>query len=98
MNKNLIACLILVVILYTPIAFTVADGPDYWQVHGVAGDDALNIRSDANAKAEKVGEIPADSQCIKNIKCVGGLTMEEFTKLADAEKERLKRNALGGAI
>lgn len=77
--------------LSVPHVFATADGPDYWQVHGVASDDVLNIRSEANAKAEKVGEIPPDGQCIKNLKCVGGLTMEEFTTLSESEKEKIKR-------
>ena len=91
MKHTLCACLTLLVILYTPIAFSVADGPDYWKVHDVANDDVLNIRSVANAKSEKVGEIPPDGQCIKNLKCVGGLTYDEFTKLSDAEKEKIKK-------
>ena len=91
MKQYLFACLTLLVTLYTPIAFTVADGPDFWQVNGVASNDVLNIRSEASAKSEKVGEIPTDGQCIKNLKCVGGLTMEEFTNLSDAEKEKINK-------
>ena len=91
MKQTLCTFLTLMVTLYMPISFSVADGPDYWQVHGVAIDDVLNIRSEANAKSEKVGEIPPDGQCIKNLKCVGGLTFDEFTKLSDAEKEKIKK-------
>ena len=81
----------LLIMLYTSLALATADGPDYWQVHGVESDDVLNIRSVANGKAEKVGEIPPDGQCIKNLKCVGGLTYEEFTTLSEAEKEKIKK-------
>jgi len=91
MKQSLYVCLTLIITLYASIAFPVADGPDYWQVHGVKSDDVLNIRSEANAKSEKVGEIPPDGQCIKNLNCVGGLTFDEFTKLSEAEKEKIKK-------
>lgn len=71
--------------------FPGADGPDYWKVHGVESGDVLNIRREANWKFEKIGEIPPDGQCIKNLKCVGGLTLDEFTNLPEAEKDRIKK-------
>jgi len=83
--------LILLTMLYAPNAFSVADGPDYWKVRGVERGDVLNIRSEANGKAEKVGEIPPDGQCVKNLKCAGGLTMEEFTTLSEVEKEKINK-------
>ena len=64
------------------LAFSTADGPDYWKVHGVAQGDVLNIRQEPNPKSEKMGEIPPDGRCIRNIRCVGGLTFEEFTTLS----------------
>ena len=36
----------------------------------------------------KIGEIPPDAQCIKNLRCVGGLTLHEFTTLPEEEKQR----------
>jgi len=83
------AFLILLVILTTPYAFSTADGPDYWRVHGVDSNDVLNIRKEASAQSAKIGQIPADGQCIKNIKCVGGLTFDEFTNLSQEEKDKL---------
>jgi hypothetical protein len=68
-----------------------ADGPDYWQVHGVKSGDVLNIRKEANWKSEKIGEIPHDGKCIKNRKCVGGLSYDEFTSLSEAEKEKISK-------
>ena len=79
----------LFLILYMTVASSAADGPDYWQVHGVQSNDALNIRKEPDWQSEKIGEIPPDGQCIKNIKCVGGLTYDEFTNLSEAEKEKI---------
>ena len=91
MNRYLFPIAALLLFLNLPGAFSAADGPDYWQVHGVRGDDVLNIRKEADYKSEKVGEIPPDGKCIKNLKCVGGLTFEEFTSLSEEEKERIKK-------
>jgi hypothetical protein len=65
-----------------------ADGPDYYAVQGVAKGDVLNIRAEPNPHARKVGEIPPDGTCVRNLGCEGGLTFEEFTALTPAEKER----------
>ncbi|WP_455218791.1 SH3 domain-containing protein [Kaarinaea lacus] len=90
-KKSLVTLLVIILTFSAFYVLATADGPDYWQVHGVASDDVLNIRSEANAKAEKIGEIPPDGQCIKNLKCIGGLTMEEFTTLPETEKEKIKK-------
>ena len=74
---------------YTLILHAEADGPDYWRVHGVAEDDVLNMRRLADPAASKVGEIPADAQCIKNMGCKGGLSYEEFTTLSEVQKQQL---------
>jgi len=89
MKKIRYAFLILLVILVIPKAFSTADGPDYWRVHGVDSNDVLNIREEASAQSRKTGQIPANGQCIKNIKCVGGLTFDEFTNLSQEEKDKL---------
>lgn len=65
-----------------------ADGPDYYAVRGVAQNDALNIRTAPDPYARKVGEIPPDGTCIRNLGCQGGLTFEEFTSLSPEERER----------
>jgi len=68
-----------------------ADGPDHWNVTGVEQDDVLNIREKPDPHAKKVGEIPADGTCVKNLGCVGGLTFEEFTTLSDEERKSIER-------
>lgn len=73
------------------VARAEADGPDFWFVTDVDKDDVLNIREKPDPHTKKIGEIPPDGSCIKNLGCVGGLTFEEFTTLSDEEKERIKR-------
>ncbi len=68
-----------------------ADGPDYYAVRGVAQNDVLNIRAEPSPHAPKVGEIPPNGTCIRNLGCQGGLTFEEFATLSPAEKERRAR-------
>ena len=68
-----------------------ADGPDHWEVFGVEAGDVLNIRQEPKGSSAKIGEIPPDGTCVKNIRCVGGLTFEEFTTLSEAEKNQIKK-------
>ena len=89
MRKYPYVLLILLLTLSTPDVFSTADGPDYWRVHGVESNDVLNIRREANSRSEKIGEIPPGAQCVKNLKCVGGLTFDEFTNLSQSEKDRI---------
>jgi hypothetical protein len=70
-----------------------ADGPDFYQVTGVPANDTLNLRAQPNPRAAKVGEIPPDGTCIRNLGCKGGLTFQEFITLSPAEQaKRLKKN------
>ena len=92
MKKHGYAYFILLLTLTAPDVFPTADGPDYWRVHGVESNDVLNIRQEANARSEKVGSIPSTGQCIKNIRCVGGLTFDEFTNLSQDEKDKIIRD------
>jgi hypothetical protein len=88
MNLGLIL-LQLILLFYSPALIAEADGPDYWQVRDVEKRDVLNMRDEADFKAAKVGEIPHDASCIKNMGCKGGLTFDEFTTLSDAEKQQI---------
>ena len=72
-------------------ALAEADGPDYYRVQGVAGDDVLNIRSDANPHANKIGEIPPDADCVRNLGCKGGLTLDVFTHLSKQQQAAAKK-------
>ena len=65
-----------------------ADGPDFYSVTGVADDDVLNIRIEPDPHAKKIGEIPPDGTCLRNLGCQGGLTFREFTELSEEQKAK----------
>lgn len=74
-------------------ALAEADGPDFFRVVGVAPDDVLNIRAEPGPHAEKIGEIPPDGSCIRNLGCRGGLTFEEYSTLSpDEQAARINQN------
>ena len=74
-------------------AAATADGPDFFQVTGVAATDTLNLREAPDPHAAKTGEIPPDGTCIRNLGCQGGLSLQEFTELSKSDQEkRLKVN------
>lgn len=81
---SLLAALLLLAIAEQPGAE--ADGPDFFQVVGVASDDLLNIRAEPSPRARKLGTIPPDGKCVRNLGCRGGLTFEEFTTLSATEQ------------
>lgn len=68
-----------------------ADGPDFFEVRDVARNDTLSIRAKPNPRAAKVGEIPPDGTCIRNLGCRGGLTFQEFTELSPAARKKRER-------
>ncbi len=73
----------------TPVssAHAVADGPDYYRVVGVAADDVLNIRAEPSARSAKIGTIPHDGNGIRNRGCEGGLSIDDFAKATEAQRE-----------
>jgi uncharacterized protein YgiM (DUF1202 family) len=89
------ACCLLLVGLgtYHPRANAEADGPDFYRVSGVAADDVLNIRAEPTSQATKVGSIPPNADCVRNLGCQGGLSLQEFTTLNQVEQaRRLQQN------
>ena len=91
--SKLIYSIAAALLLTSESASATADGPDFYQVTGVANGDVLNIRSHPNPHAEKLGEIPPDGTCLRNLGCQGGLTFQEFTELSKARQAaRLKEN------
>jgi len=77
--------------LGTGAASADADGPDFYQVRNVAANDVLHMRVKPNPRARKVGEIPPDGTCLRNLGCQGGLTFQEFTELSPAERKQRER-------
>ena len=83
--------LLLSLLLIPALALAEADGPDFFKVSGVQDGDALNIHAKPHAKAKVIGEIAPETDCLKNLGCKGGLTMNEYTSLSKAEQEKIKR-------
>ena len=82
-----------ILVLGSGLVVADADGPDFYRVTGVSKSDVLNIRAAPEARAAKVGAIPPDGTCIRNLGCKGGLTFEEFSTLNKSEQtRRLKQN------
>jgi uncharacterized protein YraI len=65
-----------------------ADGPDFYRVQGVSSGGALNLRAEPSASAQRIGAIPADGQCLRNLGCRGGLTFQEYSTLSEADRKR----------
>lgn len=91
MKKDRYSTFIFLLILVSSNVFATADGPDYWRVYGITNNDVLNIRLEPDWRSRKIGEIPPDGHCIQNLRCVGGLTLHEFTTLSEAEKQRITK-------
>ncbi len=94
MSNRVVRCLAAAALgLTCATARAEADGPDFYAVTGVAAGDVLNIRVQPDPHAAKVGEIPPEGTCVRNLGCQGGLTFQEFTELSEEQKaERLKEN------
>ena len=85
--------IITLLMLLSGNAVAEADGPDYYVVRDVSSGDTLNIRAAPDPNAAWLGEIQPDGDCIRNLRCQGGLTFQEFTTLSKAQQaQRLKEN------
>ncbi len=91
MKNSLYISILFFLMSLSPDVLATADGPDYWQVHGVANDDVLNIRMKPDWQSREIGEIPPDGKCIKNLRCIGGLTYHEFTTQSEEEKKQITK-------
>lgn len=54
-------------LLFSLNAFADADGPDCWDVKGVASNDTLNVREQPSAKAKVLGTIPPNAKALANL-------------------------------
>ncbi|MCX4027363.1 SH3 domain-containing protein [Endozoicomonas sp. SM1973] len=74
-KKPLFTCLIVLLQGFTALS---AYGAVYIKVKGVVASDVLNIRANASAKAEIIGSIPADEQCVVNLGCKNSWCRVEY--------------------
>ncbi|TVQ89773.1 MAG: SH3 domain-containing protein [Chromatiaceae bacterium] len=68
--------------LLPALALATADGPDFYRV--VGAEPELAVYAEPDAAAAILGTIPTGSDCVRNLGCQGGLTLEEFTTLDEA--------------
>ncbi len=59
----------LLILFSSTFAFSTASGPDHFNVRGVASDDVLWMHPTANYKSKKIGKIPYNARCVKNLGC-----------------------------
>ncbi len=80
-----------VVLLLTGVAVAEASGPDFYKVTGVDANDTLNIHEEPHVKSKIVAKISHTADCLKNLGCTGGLTLDESMTLSEKEKVHSKR-------
>ena len=77
--------------LSTTMVHATADGPDVYQVTGVAADDVLNMRASPSASGDIVGTIPPETDGIMAFDCVGGLSFDAWEQASEAEREAARK-------
>ncbi len=83
--------ILVIAILHPRAAGATADGPDFFRVTELTGDEVLIVRSEPNPDSPKIGELPADTDGIQNLGCQGGLTFAEWQKASQAEREAARK-------
>ncbi len=69
-----------------------ADGPDYWNVAGIAPGDALSLRAGPGAASRVVGRIPFDAKGLRNLGCRGTVSFARWQRVTEAEKASSRRS------
>jgi uncharacterized protein YraI len=72
-------------------ALAQADGPDFFRVVNVAGNDVLNMRTAPSASSRIVGIIPPGSTGVRNLGCQGGLSFAQWERATPAERAAAAR-------
>ncbi len=72
-------------------ASATADGPDFFKVQGIPKGAYLKAYSAPGIEAGTTVSIPASMQCLRNLGCQGGLSLEEFTTLSAAQRQARAR-------
>lgn len=70
-----------------------ADGPDHFAVTGVSQGDVLNMRAAPGARSAKVGVIPPNGACLRNLGCQEGLSLQDSTSLSSEQRRQRMRDA-----
>ena len=61
--------IVALVAFLSSVVFATADGPDNWDIKGVASNHVLNMLSESTYNSSKVCEIPHNGTCLTNLIC-----------------------------
>lgn len=76
----------LILQLFSSVAFSEADGPDYWAVTGISNGSHLNIRLGPSIQFSIIGKIPSDYRHLNNIACHPEFTITEWDQFNAHER------------
>lgn len=65
-----------------------ADGPDYYRLNATVPEAERVMLSEPRQDAVQILALPVDAQCLRSLGCQGGLSLQDFTKLSEAEKRQ----------
>ena len=68
-----------------------ADGPDYWQVTGVAASSGVNLRLGPATAFRSISRIPGGATDLQNLGCTPAMNASEFQRLNSSEQQLLKK-------
>lgn len=77
----------LILQLFSSVAFSEADGPDYWAITGVNNGGYLNIRLGPSVQFSIIGKIPSDYKHLNNIACYPEFTINEWDQFNAHERK-----------
>ncbi len=90
--KSLLKVILLISISFSFVLAT-ADGPDYWRVAGVSANDVLWMHPTPDYHSGKIGKIPHNAICLKNLECTGNISFAEYQRLSPREQDQLKNKS-----
>lgn len=68
----------------------------FWQVQKVKSNDVLNIRETATHKANKIGSIAYNEQCVKNHGCGQDIDLDAMMNMTEEEARAFLAQAKPG--
>ncbi len=72
---------------WTFLAWSEADGPDYWAVGGVSLDDHLNLRKGPSVKFSVVALIPSGFSHLENLGCSPDFIITDWERFSEYERD-----------
>ena len=69
------------------LAWSEADGPDYWAVQGVSHADHLNLRKGPSVKFSVVAQIPSGFAHLENLGCSPAFTIKDWERFSEYERD-----------